>query len=151
MRLDSIIVLLLTLLLLLPSATEALTSEIDGHVVQFVVYAAQEQDIKRLFPGADVQFTWNNVYIVQIWTHDPSGLMPEIQSVLNKNSGIIQTIVPPLTLAAATQKWIEFNLVWVALLIAVFIGGCACGGVIISNCIGIKQEVCRKQRCRTGC
>ena len=139
-------------MLMLPSQSSALTSELDGHVVQFVVYAAQEQDIRRLFPGADVQFTWNNVFVVQIWTHDPPSLMPEIQNVLNKNSGILQVIVPPLTLTSATQKWIEFNLVWVALLLAVFIGGCACGGVIISNCVGIKQEACsRKQRCRTGC
>jgi hypothetical protein len=142
---------LITVILLRPPPSSALASEVDGHVVQFVVYAAQEQDVRRLFPGADVQFTWNNVYIIQIWTHDPPSVVPEIQSILNKNSGILQVIVPPLTLAAATQKWIEFNLVWVALLLAVFIGGCACGGVIISNCVGIKREAYRKHRCRTGC
>ena len=123
----------------------------DGHVVQFIVHASHETEISRLFPGADVQFTWNDIYIVRIWTHDPQGLIPQIQSVLDNNTEVIQVIVPPLTLTAATQKWIEYNLVWALLLVMVFISGCACGAVIVYQCIGIKHAAYSVDRCRTGC
>jgi hypothetical protein len=137
-------------LLIAVGSSNAVTSEIDGHIVQFVVYAAQESDITRFFPGASVQFTWNNVFVVQMWTHDPSGLVTEIQSVLDKNPTDMQLIVPPMALAAATQKWIEFNLVWVLLLLMIFIAGCACGGVLVNNCLSIKQAVHKKRTCHTG-
>jgi hypothetical protein len=141
---------LLLILLTIPCAY-ALTSEIDGHIVQFVVYAAQESDLTRLFPGASVQFTWNNVYLVQMWTHDADGLTNEIQHVLDKNPTIIQSIIPPTALPAATHKWIEYNLVWVLLLLMIFIAGCACGGVAVNNCMSIKRAVNRRQKCHTGC
>ncbi len=123
----------------------------DGHVVQFIVHAMHESEISQLFPGADVQFTWNDIYIVRIWTHDPQGLVPEIQGVLDKNPDVLQVVVPPLALAAATQKWIEYNLVWALLLATVFISGCACGAVVIHQCqTGIKQATHRPERCHTA-
>jgi len=136
--------------LLFAAGAGAVTSEVDGHIVQFAVYAAHESDITRFFPGASVQFTWNNVYLVQMWTHDPDGLVAEIQGVLDKNPNVMQSIIPPMTITAATQKWIEFNLVWVLLLLMIFIAGCACGGVLVNNCMSIKQAVHGKRKCRTG-
>ncbi len=142
--------LLIFILLLSAVGSGAVSSEIDGHIVQFVVYAAQESDITRFFPGASVQFTWNNVFVVQMWTHDPAGLITEIQSVLDKNPTAMQLIVPPMALAAATQKWIEFNLVWILLLVMIFIAGCACGGVMVNNCLSIKKAVGKRSACHTG-
>ena len=121
-----------TLLLILKSIE---SSEIDGHVVQFVVYARQSSDITHLFPGATVQSTWNNVYLVRIWTHDPGGLISEIQTTLEKNTAILETVIAPFTLEAATQKWIEYNAVWAMMLITIFITGCACGAVVIDQCM----------------
>ena len=140
------------IVMMLSTITRALSSEVDGHIVQFVVYAPQESDITHLFPGANVQFTWNNVYVVQMWTHDPTGLIPEIQAVLSKNESIIQTIEPPLTLAASTQKRLEYNLVWATMLLLIFLSGCACGGLAIHKCLSIKQAVRGKRpACHTGC
>ena len=109
------------IIMMLSTITRALSSEVDGYIVQFVVYSPQESDITHLFPRANVQFTWNNVYVVQMWKHDPAGLIPEIQAVLSKNASIIQTFVPPLTLAASTQKWLEYNLVWATMLLLIFL------------------------------
>ncbi len=122
----------------------------SGNVVQFVVYAPQQSDVTHLFPGAQVDFTWNNVYIVTIWTNDPATLIPDVRSTLDGHAAVVQTIIPPFTMAAATQKWIEYNLVWVALLLLIFLAGCACGGMAIMKCASIKREVLRKgSRCRT--
>ena len=122
----------------------------DGHIVQFVVHAHQADEVSNLFPGASIQSTWNNIMVVQIWTHDPDGLIAEIKTTLDKNSNAIQTIIPPFTLKAATQKWIEYNLSWIMLLLLIFVAGCACGGIIVNYCATIKSDL-RKQRCRTGC
>ena len=112
----------------------------DGHIVQFVVHAHQADEVSNLFPGASIQSTWNNIMVVQIWTHDPDGLIAEIKTTLDKNSNAIQTIIPPFTLKAA----------WIMLLLLIFVAGCACGGIIVNYCATIKSDL-RKQRCRTGC
>ena len=137
---------LICLILLLKNTN---ASKINGSVVQFVVYAPQQSDVTHLFPGAQVDFTWNNVYIVSIWTNDPATLIPDIKSTLDSNSAVVQTIIPPFTLAAATQKWIEYNLVWLALMLLIFLAGCACGGVAILKCASIKRDIHRHHRCRT--
>jgi len=125
-------------------------STVTGQVVQFVVYAPQEADVTHLFPGAQIDHTWNNVFVVSIWTNDSDTLIPSIQQALNSNSEVIQTIVPPVTISAATKKWIEYNLVWVAMLVLIFLAGCACGGVMILKCRSIKQETSRGgRRCHT--
>ena len=122
----------------------------DSNVVQFIAHTLQESELSRLFPGADVQFTWNDIYIVRIWTHDPQGAIHEIQSILDKNTDAIQVIVPPLTLTAATEKWIEYNLVWALLIAMVFVSGCACGAVIVNQCLNIKQAARGTDRCHTA-
>ncbi len=138
----------LMLLAFLNPMTEA--SKANGNVVQFVVYASQQSDVTHLFPGAQVDFTWNNVYIVTIWTNDPNTLIPDVRSTLDSNSAVVQTIIPPFTIAAATQRWIEYNMVWVAMLILIFLAGCACGGVAIMKCASIKRDVLRRgNRCHT--
>ena len=69
---------------------------------------------------------------------------------LDSNASVIQTIIPPVTLSAATQKWLEYNMVWVAILVLIFLAGCACGSALISKCNSIKQEAATR-RCRTSC
>lgn len=139
-----------TSVLLLLFVSDAQSSVVTGQVVQFVVYAPQESDVTHLFPGAQVDHTWNNVFVVSIWTNDPDTLIPDIQHALDSNASVIQTIIPPLTLTAATKKWIEYNLVWVAILVLLFLAGCACGSAAIRQCISIKQEIVgHGRRCRT--
>ena len=115
-----------------------------AQVVQFVVYAPTKEDVNRLFPGAQVDFTWNNVFIVTIWTNTPEQLILDIHKLLDADSVQIQTIIPPFTLEAATKKWIEYNLVWIATLFLVFLCGCACGAVLIKTCLTIKRPRPRK-------
>ena len=134
-------------LLLLPLV---LATDDNNHVVQFIVHALHESEISKLFPGSDVQFTWNDIYIVRIWTHDPQGIVPEIQKILDENTEVLQVIVPPLALPIAAQKWLEYNLIWALLLAMVFISGCACGAVIIQQCSTIKHATQGSERCRTG-
>ena len=135
------------LLLLLLSTAHA--SSITGQVVQFAVYAPQETDVAHLFPGAQIDHTWNNVFMVSIWTNDPDKLIPDIQRALDSNAQVLQTIVPPMTLEAATRKWIEYNLAWVAVFLLMFLAGCACGGVVVIKYASIKRETGGKGRCRT--
>jgi hypothetical protein len=139
--------LLLSLLFFTTSSTHA--SLVAGQVVQFAVYAPQETDVTHLFPGAQIDHTWNNVFMVSIWTNDPDKLIPDIQRALDSNAEVLQVIVPPVTLAAATRKWIEYNLAWVAVFVLLFLAGCACGGVVVLKYNSIKHETGRKGRCRT--
>jgi hypothetical protein len=111
------------------------------------VYAEEQADVTRVFPGANVDYTWNNVFVVSIWTNDPAKLIPDIKQALSAHEVEIQTLVPPYTIAAATQKWLEYNLVWVCLIVFVFISGCACGGVLLSKCTTIKRQ--HQQHART--
>ncbi len=135
----------------LPHTTNASsTTPTSGTVVQFIVYAEEQADVTRVFPGAYVDFTWNNVFVVSIWTNDASRLIPDIQQTLNQHDKEIQTLVPPYTMAAATQKWLEYNLIWVCLLMLVFVAGCACGGVMLNKCTSIKKQH-HSRPCRTRC
>ena len=114
----------------------------SAHVVQFVVHANDKTDVSRLFTGAYVDFTWNNVFVVSIWTNDPDSLVKSINDTLNFNTNILQVLVPPYTIEASTQKWLQYNLVWVLTLALVFVAGCACGGVLISQCLAARKAVC---------
>ncbi len=120
-------------------STIAASSIASGTVVQFIVYAEEQSYITRVFPGAYVDFTWNNVFVVSIWTNDAARLIQDIQKTLQEHESEIQTLVPPYTMAAATQKWLQYNMVWVFLLLLVFTAGCACGGFVLSKCTTIKQ------------
>lgn len=111
----------------------------SGTVVQFVVYAEEQADVTRVFPGAYVDFTWNNVFVVSIWTNDAPSLIPDIQKALHEHEAELQTLVPPYTMAAATQKWLEYNLIWVCMLVLIFVAGCVCGGLMLNKCNSIKQ------------
>jgi len=122
----------------------------DGNVVQFVVYAESQTDISKVFPGAQVDTSWNNLFLVTIWTNDPERLITDIQEHLKTNANTLQTIVPPMVMTSATRKWIEYNLVWVAVLALIFLAGCACGGVIIVKCNSIKHGSANPyKRCHT--
>lgn len=120
------------LLLLMVTSASA-----TGSVVQFVAYAPQQTDITHLFPGAQVEFTWNNVFIVTIWTNSPEALVTEINATLNLNPNI-QLLVPPFPLESASRKWLEYNLVWISLLVLVFLAGCTCGGLAISKLASVR-------------
>ena len=123
-----------------PHISHAALSPPSGTVVQFIVYAEEQADVTHIFPGANVDHTWNNVFVVSIWTNDAARLIPDIQQALNDHSTEIQTLVPPYTIAATTQKWLQYNLVWVCLLILVFIAGCTCGGYMLNKCMTIKPR-----------
>ena len=120
----------------------------SGTVVQFIVYAEEKADVTRVFPGAYVDFTWNNVFVVSIWTNDAAKLIPDIQAALKEHETEIQTLVQPYTMAAATQKWLEYNLIWVFVLLLVFVAGCSCGGYTLNKCINIKPPQ-PSRSCRT--
>jgi hypothetical protein len=117
----------------------------NSFVVQFVVHANEKTDVSRLFPGAYVDFTWNNVFVVSIWTNDPETLMQSIRETLDANSNILQTLVPPYTMETSTQKWLQYNLVWVVMLILVFTAGCLCGGTLIFQCLDARKAIFRQR------
>ena len=123
----------------------AMTESVYGNsfVVQFVVHANEKSDVSRLFTGAYVDFTWNNVFVVSVWTNDPASLIKSIQETLASNSNILQVLVPPYTMETSTQKWLQYNLVWVALLVLVFTAGCICGGVLIFQCFDARKAIYR--------
>ncbi len=132
------IIIRIALALLLPVFIEAHGS---AHVVQFVVHANEKTDVSRLFTGAYVDFTWNNVFVVSIWTNDPDSLIHSVTETLNENANILQILVPPYTIEASTQKWLQYNLVWVLTLVLVFTGGCVCGGVLIFRCFDARKAI----------
>ena len=101
--------IVLCILLSIPPLTASPTITATGTVVQFVVYAEEQADVTRVFPGAYVDFTWNNVFVVSIWTNDALTLIPDIQRALHAHETELQVIIPPYTMAAATQKWLEYN------------------------------------------
>jgi hypothetical protein len=92
------------------------------------VHANEKTDITCLFPGAYVDFTWNNVFVVSIWTSEPVSLTKSIKQTLAENTNIIQTLVFLYTLKVSTQKWLSYDRVWVAMLVLIFDAGCACDG-----------------------
>ncbi len=117
----------------------------SGQVVQFLVHANEKTDITRLFPGAYVDFTWNNVYVVNIWTSEPASLTKSIKQTLAENTNIIQTLVFPYTLEVSTQKWLSYNGVWVAMLVLIFMAGCACGGGLVMQCFNARRSIYGRQ------
>ncbi len=117
-----------------------------GQVIQFLVHADDKTDITRLFPGAVVDFTWNDIFIISIWTTEPDLLIRSIKQTLTENTNVVQVLIPPYTLAVSTQKWLSSNLVWVALLVLIFISGCACGGGLVLQCFNARRAIYRPQR-----
>lgn len=113
----------------------------NAFVVQFVVHSNEKSDVSRLFPGAYVDFTWNNVFVVSMWTNEPSSLMSSIRETLDSNTELLQVLVPPYTMETSTQKWLQYNLVWVALLVLVFTTGCICGGALIFQCFDARKAI----------
>ncbi len=145
-------VITLILISITPHLIASPTIAATGTVVQFVVYAEEQADVTRVFPGAYVDFTWNNVYVVSIWTNDALTLIPDIQKALHAHETELQVLVPPYTIAAATQKWIEYNLIWVCMLVLIFIAGCTCGAIVLNKCSTIKRHHQQNFRpCRTRC
>jgi len=116
----------------------------SASVVQFVVHANEKSDVSRLFPGAYVDFTWNNVFVVSVWTNDPQSIIPMIRETLDSNSNILQTLVPPYSMETSTQKWLQYNLVWVMLLVLVFTAGCVCGATLIIQCFDARNAIYRQ-------
>jgi hypothetical protein len=53
-----------------------------GSIVQFLVFAEDIVEINKAFPGASVDYTWNNVFVVTVWTDDPSTAIPAIQATI---------------------------------------------------------------------
>ena len=80
----------------------------------------------RRHAEARVDFTWNNLYIVKIWTNEPATLTMEVKSTLDRNSGVVLLALLLLILA-----------------------GSACGGVAILKCARIKRDIHRHHRCCT--
>jgi hypothetical protein len=132
--------------LLCLAATAVATPAGSGQVVQFVLHADEMSDITRLFPGAFVDFTWNNVFVVSIWTSEPDSLIASIKTILAENSTIMHLLLGPLALQVSTQKWLEFNGVWIATLILVFTAGCVCGGGLLLQCFNARSAIYR-HRC----
>jgi hypothetical protein len=144
--------IIICMILSTPQLTASPTITATGTVVQFVVYAEEQADVTRVFPGAYVDFTWNNLYVVSIWTNDAATLIPDIQRALQAHETELQVVIPPYAMAAATQKWLEYNLIWVCMLTLIFIAGCACGAVMLNKCITIKRHHQQHFRpCRTRC
>ena len=114
-----------------------------AHVVQFVVHANEKMDVTRLFPGAYVDFTWNNVFVVSIWTNEPDPLIKSVRETLEAHSDSIKTLVSPYALDDSTQKWLQYNLVWILLLVLVFTSGCACGATLIHKCFEARKAISR--------
>ena len=131
----------------LACSTGAETSATAGHVVQFFVYAESQTDVSKVFPGAYIDYTWNNVFVVTIWVENPDTAIPVIRKTIESNP-ILRIVVPPYTMTAATQKWLQYNMVWVALLVLLFLGGCVCGMVTMNWCTGYKNAVTHR-KCRT--
>ncbi len=106
-----------------------------------MVHANEKTDVERLFTGAYVDFTWNNVFVVSIWTREPGLIIRSVTETLNSNANIVQVLVPPYSIEASAQKWIQYNLVWVLTLVFVFTGGCVCGGVLIYQCFDARRAI----------
>lgn len=119
-----------------------------GSIVQFLVSAEGISDVIKVFPGASVDYTWNNVFVVTVWTDDPSTAIPAIQATLSRYPNL-HVLISPYTMTVATQRWLEYNMVWVLVLILTFIAGCVCGSAIIGNVCGYKKKPDHvKHKCR---
>ena len=114
-----------------------------GSIVQFLVFADHQSDVVSAFPGASVDFTWNNVFVVTVWTEDPARAIPMIEQALLEATSL-KVLVKPYTLDVATQKWLQYNLLWVLILVITFMGGCVCGATMVS---GYKNATSRRVKC----
>ena len=126
------------LLLLLHAACARAVIPPTGNIVQFLVFAERQSEVLDAFPGASVDYTWNNVFVVTVWSDDPAKTMPHINEVLAADPNL-KVLVPPYTLDVATQRWLQYNLLWVAVLLLVFVGGCVCGGLMVGDCCAYKN------------
>jgi hypothetical protein len=127
------------------------TSVTAGHVVQFVVYAETQTDVSKVFPGAYVDYTWNNVFVVSVWVENPDTAIPLIKKTVDANP-ILKMIIPPYSMSAATQKWLRYNMVWVGMLTLLFMSGCACGMAVMNACSAYKSATRyapSSHKCRT--
>jgi hypothetical protein len=131
------------LLLIISCASSADAIMTNGSVVEFIVYAERQIDVSDVFPGAHVDHTWNNLFIVHLWTNDPDTLIKELRKQLELHSETLQVVIPPFPIAVATQKWIEYNLVWVALMLLLFLTGCACGGTMVTKCNAVRRAIAK--------
>ena len=129
--------------LLLAMACHAVCLPTDSSIVQFLVFADHQTDVVSAFPGASVDYTWNNVFVVTVWTENPERAIPMIQATLDA-SATLKVLVRPFTLDTATQKWLQYNLLWVLILILTFIGGCVCGATMVN---GYKNASGRRRKC----
>jgi hypothetical protein len=137
---------ILPMILLASALTLQVRGSSSAHVVQFVVHANEKSDVTRLFTGAYVDFTWNNVFVVSIWTNEPDSLMRSVNEILAANTNIVQVLIPPFTMESSTQKWLQYNLVWVVLLLLVFTAGCVCGGTLIYQCFDVRKAIHKNRR-----
>jgi len=141
---------LLCVMMVLPFCV-ADTSEVSGHVVQFVVYAETMTDVSKVFPGAYIDYTWNNVFVVSVWVDNPDSAILLIKRTVDANP-TLRMVIPPYAMTAATQKWLHYNLVWVGMLTLLFFSGCACGMAAMNACSTYKSEVrhiMNPRQCRT--
>jgi hypothetical protein len=74
-----------------------------------------------------------------------------IRETLDSNSNILQTLVPPYSMETSTQKWLQYNLVWVMLLVLVFTAGCVCGATLIFQCFDARKAIYRQGGSRGFC
>jgi hypothetical protein len=133
----------LVLLLALPLCVASTTG---GSIVQFLVSADRQSDVVAAFPGSSVDFTWNNVFVVTIWTEDPVRAIPSIQATLDA-SPALRVLVAPYTLDAATQKWLQYHLLWISIIVLTFIAGCVCGATIVGDICAYKDRDRQRGRC----
>ena len=139
------IVCVVSLLCVLASDT------VKDSIVQFVVSADEQSAVTRAFPGASVDYTWNNVFVVTVWTGDPEKAIPSIQSTLDQNTEL-RVLVSPYTISVATQRWLQYNGLWVLVLVLTFVGGCVCGLVVVGDVCRYKNRRAAAQHpCRARC
>ena len=139
------IVCVVSLLCVLASDT------VKDSIVQFVVSADEQSAVTRAFPGASVDYTWSNVFVVTVWTGDPEKAIPSIQSTLDQNTEL-RVLVSPYTISVATQRWLQYNGLWVLVLVFTFMGGCVCGLVVVGDVCRYKNRRPAAQHpCRARC
>ena len=128
-----------------------LASETKDSIVQFVVSADEQSTVTRTFPGASVDYTWSNVFLVTVWTSDPEKAIPSIRSILDQNANELRVLVSPYTISVATQRWLQYNGLWVLVLVLTFVGGCVCGLVVVGDVCRYKNRRQAAASCHARC
>ena len=138
---------MMRVLVLLAALVNVVGSAIPGtgSIVHFLVFANHQSDVLAVFPGASVDYTWNNIFIVTVWTDDPPKAVARVTSVL-ETAPNLRVLVSPYTLEVATQEWLRYNLLWVLLLVLALVAGCVCGAVVMGDCNRYKNEMQRRYR-----